>query len=493
MVLSILSFRHRLKRKNQAYNQNHKISVNKLTLARYVVSNFFDNQFWRFYIMAPGIKIRKHLNADVLFESIYKDFKQVPDYRTGDNTISMADALMSGFAMFSLKDPSLLAFDDRRKESDVNLNSIYLIENVPSDTRIREILDPLDPEDLRSAFKNPFRQLQRGKMLETMAFYEGHYLLSLDGTGFFSSKKLFSDICMVKKNKTTGEKTYYLQMLGASIVHPDFKEVIPLAPEFINKQDGESKNDSERNAGKRFFEKLRQDHPHMPFIITEDGLSSNAPHIRAAQQYNLRYILGAKEGDHQFLFKHVERAKSEGQTTEIELIDNKNTEIIHQFSFINQVPLNASNQDLLVNFIDYREVSPGKVKHFSWVTDFTVTTENVYTLMRGGRARWKVENETFNTLKNQGYNFEHNYGLGKKNLSLIFAMLMMLAFLIDQTQQLSCKLFQAVWKKQRSKRALWERMRSLFKEFAFESMQMLYEAMLYGTKIQPPTILYNTS
>ncbi len=113
--------------------------------------------------------------------------------------------------------------------------------------------------------------------------------------------------------------------------------------------------------------------------------------------------------------------------------------------------------------------------------------------MRGGRARWKIENETFNTLKNQGYHFEHNYGLGEKNLCLVFAMLMMLAFLIDQTQQLSCKLFRAVWTKLKSKRALWERMRSLFKEFAFESMQMLYHAILYGVKFQPPIILYDTS
>jgi hypothetical protein len=113
--------------------------------------------------------------------------------------------------------------------------------------------------------------------------------------------------------------------------------------------------------------------------------------------------------------------------------------------------------------------------------------------MRGGRARWKIENETFNTLKNQGYHFEHNYGLGKKNLSLIFAMLMMLAFLVDQSQQLSCKLFQTVWTKLRSKRALWERMRSLFKDFALESMRMLYKAILYDIKFQPPVILYDTS
>jgi hypothetical protein len=105
--------------------------------------------------------------------------------------------------------------------------------------------------------------------------------------------------------------------------------------------------------------------------------------------------------------------------------------------------------------------------------------------MRGGRARWKIENETFNTLKNQGYHFEHNYGLGKKHLATVFAMLMMLAFLVDQTQQLCCTLFQCVWKKLKSKKALWESIRSYFKCFLVKSMQELYTALLYGIKHQP--------
>jgi len=442
--------------------------------------------------MSESSRLRKHLNADALFKALHNDFLNVSDFRQGNIEVSMADALMSGFAMFSLKDPSLLVFDERRGV-DQNLKDIYLIDNVPCDTQMRKNLDPVDPEELRPAFKGPFRQLQKGKVLERMLFFEGCYLLSLDGTGFFSSKKLSSDICLKKVNKKTGEVTYHLQMLGAAIVHPDFKEVIPLAPEFINKHDGETKNDCERNAAKRFFEKLRNDHPHLPLIITEDALSSNAPHIREAQKYNLHYILGVKEGDHAFLFEQVKNAQNAGQTTEFEIVDEENPEMVHRFSFINQVPLNASNQDVLVNFIEYWEIAPDGTKHFSWVTDFTVTKKNAYQIMRGGRTRWKIENETFNTLKNQGYHFEHNYGLGEKNLSLVFAMLMMLAFLVDQTQQLSCKLFQAVWTKLRSKRALWERMRSLFKEFAFESMQMLYQAILYGVKFQPPFILYDTS
>jgi len=442
--------------------------------------------------MSELSRYRKHLNADALFQTVHDDFSNISDFRQGNIKISIADALMSGFAMFSLKDPSLLAFDERRG-IDQNLRTIYLINDVPCDTQMRNILDPVNPDQLRGVFKGPIRQLQRGKALERMVFFEGCYLLSLDGTGFFSSKKLHSELCLQKKNSKTGEITYHLQMLGAAIVHPAFKEVIPFPPEFIVKQDGNTKNDCERNAAKRFFEKLRKDHPHLPLIITEDALSSNAPHIREAQKYNLHYILGVKEGDHSFLFEQVNKARSAGQITEFEIVDEENSEMTHRFSFLNQVPLNESNPDLLVNFLEYWEITPDKVQHFSWVTDFTVTKKNAYVIMRGGRARWKIENETFNTLKNQGYHFEHNYGLGEKNLCLVFAMLMMLAFLIDQTQQLSCKLFRAVWIKLKSKRALWERMRSLFKEFAFESMQMLYHAILYGVKFQPPIILYDTS
>ena len=213
------------------------------------------------------IKFRKHLNADALFNRLHRDFSRVSDCRKGDNDISMADALMSGFAMFSLKDPSLLAFDDRRG-TDGNLRSIYHIENVPCDTQMRTILDEVNPEEIRPAYKNVFRELQRGKALEPLVFFQGCYLVSLDGTGYFSSKKLFSDSCLKKVSKKTGEITYSQQLLGAAIVHPDFKEVVPLAPEPIIKQDGQSKNDCERNAAKRFFEKLREDHPHLPLIIS---------------------------------------------------------------------------------------------------------------------------------------------------------------------------------------------------------------------------------
>src|SRR5712692_7668876 len=104
-----------------------------------------------------------------------------------------------------------------------------------------------------------------------------------------------------------------------------------------------------------------------------------------------------------------------------------------------------------------------------------------------------MENETCNTLKNQGDNFEHNYGHGQQNLSVVFAALMMLAFLVDQTQQLCCALFQAVWAKLGSKRMLWERIRALFYAYALESMRQLLEALFYGLKKSTPDFAFDSS
>ena len=115
--------------------------------------------------------------------------------------------------------------------------------------------------------------------------------------------------------------------------------------------------------------------------------------------------------------------------------------------------------------------------------------ENAFELMRGGRARWKIENETFNTLKNQGYHFEHNYGHGQANLSVVFVLLMMLAFLVDQVLQLTCRLFQAVWRKEESKARMWEHVRALFYSLEFPSMVDILKALLYGYRVERVVIL----
>jgi hypothetical protein len=142
-----------------------------------------------------------------------------------------------------------------------------------------------------------------------------------------------------------------------------------------------------------------------------------------------------------------------------------------------------------VTFVEYWEDNPHKKKtlRFSWITDLDVTEDNVFQFMRGARARWKIENETFNTLKNQGYRFGHNFGLGKQHLSEVFVLLMMLAFLVDQIQQMCCPLFQAAWTKCKSKRSLWEKVRSKFREFYINTMEDLYRSLIDHKPAQLPT------
>jgi hypothetical protein len=162
--------------------------------------------------------------------------------------------------------------------------------------------------------------------------------------------------------------------------------------------------------------------------------------------------------------------------------------VIHRFRLVNDVPLNESNAAVRVNFLEYGEMGEDRVQHCSGVTALRLSKRNVSRLMRGGRARWKIEHDTFNTLTNQGYHFEHHYGHGEQHLSVGLAMLMMLAFLVDQSQQLCCALFQAVWAKLGSKRLLWERRRALFYDDALASMRQLFEALWYGFKKSSPLV-----
>jgi hypothetical protein len=433
-------------------------------------------------------KARKDLSADSLFRLIRCGFNDISDVRSAEVDIPLGDALMSAFAMFSLKDPSLLAFDERRQDPNDNFRTIYGIDRVPSDTQMRAILDPVAPDDLRPLFADVFRCLQRGKALERFRYLDGSYLVSLDGTTYFSSTKVHCSSCLEKHHRGGGV-TYSHQLLGATLVHPDLKEVMALAPEPIINQDGHTKNDCERNASRRWLKHFRHEHPHLPVIVVEDALSANAPHLRDLREAGVHYIIGVKPGDHAFLFQHLHAADAAGRTQHLSQVDPA-TGVLHHFRFHNGVPLNESNPDELVNVLEYWQIhTDGTVQYFSWITDFLLTPFNVFAIMRGGRARWKIENETFNTLKNQGYHLEHNYGHGEQNLSVVLALLMMLAFLVDQTQQLCCPLFQAAWNKMGTKRHLWEEIRNCFRAFRFDSMTALLTALVRGIARQQPVLL----
>lgn len=509
---------------------------------------------------------RKYLSAKGLLGIIHDQFEKIKPQRElapRSNPIRLTDCLMSALAMFSLKFPSLLKFDEGKDEKKTkhNLRTLFQIQQVPSDTYMRERNDEVDPREVRKAYKRVFSEVQRGKELEEFAYLDNHYLLPGDGTGFFTSHTTHCENCCVKhynkchikfilnlpenidhfkkntyllvkntkrpwelyyinhnkqtvqidiakvaglqeilleksrKNLTSHEKefakeqitayyraeypeeqvTYYHNMFCAAIVHPDKKIVLPLAPEPIIKTDGASKNDCERNAAKRLYADARREHPHMKFIAVEDALASNVPHLTDLATFDMRYIIGVKPGDHKFLFNLV----NQSQCTEYSHKTEDGTK--HRYRYINQVQLNKSHPDFKTNFLEYWETDKnGKKQHFSWVTDMTINNENIYDIMRGGRVNWKIENNTFNTLKNQDYHFSHNFGHGYKNLSTVFGMLLMLAFFVDQVQELSCQLFKKARAKFKSRTSLWERIKGIFQNFFIESWDDVFNGIANG-------------
>lgn len=420
----------------------------------------------------PQQKEKKTLSAAGLFRKVKESFLEIPNQRKERN-ISLVDCLMSGLAVFSLKYPSLLSFDDSMVEPLIlkNTQTLFQVENVPCDTYMREVLDEINPRDLRKSFVSIFHEAQRGKLPERYE-YLGGYLVLVDGTEIFHSEKVHCKNCC-EKHHEGGKVTYHHQLLGGVIAHPNLSQVIPLCPEPILKKDGAKKNDCERNALSRFLVDLKKEHPRLSVTIVADALSATAPNIHELREQDYDFIIVAKKEGNKTLFEWVK-----GVTREVKMTVGKNR---YTFRYINKVPVNGTENAPLVNFLEceWIEVKGRKEIHGScaWITSHKIHDENVYDIMRGGRCRWKVENETFNTLKNQGYQFEHNFGHGKKNLHTIFALLMMPAFLIDQIQEATCGLFQSALKVMKRRVRFWEKIRGFFSFCEIGSWTSLYEAI----------------
>lgn len=415
---------------------------------------------------------KKQLSVRGMLAKIYPLFKKIPEVRKDPRGLKVAipivDCLMSALAMFGLKFPSLLQFDTHADAKIVkhNLQTLYHVKKVPSDTYMREKLDKLDPTALRGAFTTIFSLLQRGKVLEDYKFLGQYLLIACDGTGMFSSSSVHCENCCEKHHRN-GQVTYYHHMLGAVVIHPDHREVFPLCPEPISKKDGATKNDCEQNAMRRFLADFQREHPRLKAIFTVDALNAKGPYLREILARGGHFIVGVNPTGNPTLFRWLKGVDFQTKT-----IQTEQEHIV--LRWINGVPLNDASHDLEVNFIDCSvKNKKGKITHFCWITDLPVTPDNVHQLAKGGRARWHIENETFNTLKNQGYQFSHNFGHGYQHLSHVFGLLMFLAFLIDQVQQRCCGLFRTVLEKMR-KIILWQRIRALFLEFYISSWTDLF-------------------
>lgn len=396
--------------------------------------------------------------------------------------------------MFQFKFPSLLQFDNTRQAKDTrasNLCRLYSLDKVASDTQMRTILDEVAPSELRGAFRALHTSAQRGKVMEDFAVLGNRQLLAIDGTGLFSSSSVGCPQCWLKKHRS-GNVEFYHQLLVAAIVHPDHGTVLPLDFEPIVKADGDTKNDCERNAAKRLLPSIRSQFNQRDFIVLEDALAANGPHIQLLIEQRMDYIIGVKPDGNATLVDQMHQRFLTQKCTEVE--ESLSDGASHGYRFANSLSLNHSYPDLKVNMIEYwTEDKKGKQRNYSWITNLTIDTENAFEIVNLARTRWRIENEVFNTLKNQGYNLEHNYGHGKQYLSSTLAGLMLLAFLSDQLQGHACALYKAARSHAATQKSMWELMRSLLQLIQLPDWETLWRLMAGPGSDKPEVVLINSS
>ena len=439
--------------------------------------------------------LRKHLSAPGIIRTLRQTFSRVSDKRrAGSVEHTLTDTLCAALALFQFKFPSLLQFDHARQVNDArfaNLRRLYSLNTVASDTQMRSILDEVAPSELRSSFRALHTSAQRGKVLEDFTVLGGRHLLAIDGTGLFSSTKISCPQCGIKRRKS-GHTEFYHQLLVAAIVHPEQRTVLPMDFEPIVKADGATKNDCERNAAKRLLHSIHSQYTKRSFVVLEDALAANGPHILALTEHELDYIIGIKPDGNAALFEQMLERLGTHSCTEAEesLADGS----VRGYRFANGLALNHAYPDIRVNMLEYWTVDKkGKLTNYSWVTNLPIDTGNVFAIAQAARTRWRIENEVFNTLKNQGYALEHNYGHDKQYLSSTLAGLMLLAFLSDQLQGHACSLYKAAREHAATQKSMWELMRSLLQMIQIPNWETLWRLMAGPGPDKPEVVLINSS
>lgn len=420
-----------------------------------------------------------------LLDLVFEKINDIPDPRSQkgrSGEITLPDALMYALAVFHLKHPSLLSSDDKRQQPTIqsNASSLYHVEHIPCDTYLRAIIDRIPTEQLRPLFTACFAHCQRRHWLKPFKYFREGYLAPIDATQTFTSKNVNCENCCTKNADNPDKTTIYSHQLSAiCLVRPGMKTVLPLMPEPITQQVDASKNDCEVRALERILKDLAREHYHLKLILNFDDLYSKGPTLKLVLSYGHHFIAVAKDSDHVSLVEVVDEMERQGKVQYFSYTDKKGSN--HRFRFVNGVPLNKTHPDLLVNYLEYVETdSKGNLKyHNSWVTSLPLKNY-MYCMkvMRGGRAKWKIENETFNTLKNLGYWLEHNYGHGKEHLASNLACLMFLAFLIDQIVELTCPLFNEALEANKRRKTLWEKQRNFFEIFVISSWVLFMNGLI---------------
>jgi hypothetical protein len=384
--------------------------------------------------MQGGISMSKAVTFQQLLSLLENSFGELPDARKGNNRhYQMRDAALAAFSVFFMQSASFLAhqqaMQDRQRRN--NARSLFGIEQIPSDPQIRNLLDPIPPNELSAPFWGIFGLLEEAGELQSYRTLDGQWLVSLDGTQYFSSTKIHCKRCTVK---VRNDVEYYAHTaITPVLVAPGESRVIALEPEFIQPQDGAEKQDCERNAGKRWLVRNASHLADHAVTLLGDDLYCNQPFCEQVLDQGLHFIFTCKPDSHLALYQEVDLLDRLGEIQQLDERQwNGQTHELHHYRYVNQVPLRADTDARQVNWCEViiaQEETGERLYYNTFATDHPLTDHNVAAIVTAGRARWKIENENNNVLKHYGYHLEHNFGHGEQYLSMILVLLNLLAFL----------------------------------------------------------------
>jgi hypothetical protein len=431
----------------------------------------------------------KSLTLEAVVDLLATTFEAVDDPRAPEQlSYSLHDTLMSGFAMMFFQHPSLLQFQRamKQKRRRCNLQTSFGVQEVPSDTQMREILDGVEVEALRSLFPQLWEKVRRagwGGRFTTIVPSGQHqgryYTVALDGSEYFRSTKVQCPHCL-RRPDAKGRVHYSHLIVGATVVRAGSHQVLPLDVEEVRNATVESTpQDCELTASKRLITRLRQEHPQMALIVVGDDLYAHVPFVELLQQLRQHYVLVAKPSSHPTLVAAVAAAEGTEQSQRGQWTEGSGArQRTYTYRLVRQVPL-ALEGAIRVNYVEVWEHAAGGelLYHNSWITDLALDTANVAVVVQIGRTRWKIENEQFNVHKNHGYELAHNYGHGQQTLSMVFYLLNLLAYVAHVVLALGDRLYQRC-RTQESRRELWAALRALVNALLVESWRHLLELYL---------------
>lgn len=426
-----------------------------------------------------------------MFDTIVGYFRQVlsslPDKRTGKNTrYGMEDAALSAFSVFFTQTSSFLAYQRMMEGSfgQSNAQSLFGVHQIPSDNHIRDLLDPVKPEQVFPVFEEILQVLEQQGQLKGFRSFADTLLIALDGTEYFSSSQIDCPGCSTRTLKS-GETRYFHSVVTPVIVAPGQAQVIPLVPQFIVPQDGYEKQDCENAAAKRWLLQYGPRYSALNVTILGDDLYCHQPLCQQllAQQFN--FILVCRPESHTTLYDHLDGISLPTVTTKRW---TGKVEETYTYRYLNGVPLRDGGDALLVNWCELTVTRPdGKVSYKnSFATNHSITDDTVAEIVLAGRTRWKVENENNNTLKTKGYNLEHNFGHGKQHLSSFLATLNILSLLFHTLLELLDQKYKLLRAHLPTRKTFFDDLRALTRYMYFESWDHLLTFMFQGLELDIP-------